>query len=111
MLVRETFALPVHLHVREPLPLPRNVGPALLMRLTALPRSFFRAIPPGIAQRAAGFRHLETRRGCLFSRLLVIRFRLQWFLFSVELHLPLLFTFNPAATDKQAGALAGISAH
>src|SRR6266851_2252006 len=38
-----------------------------------LPPSFFRVIRRGIAQRAAGSRHLKTRRGCFFSGLLAVR--------------------------------------
>ncbi len=47
-------------HFREPSALPKNLGSPLRMRLRTLQPSFFRAIPRGIAQRTAGFRHPET---------------------------------------------------
>jgi hypothetical protein len=59
-MARETSRLPGHPHFRELLPLLKNLGPPRAMRLRTLPPYFFRAIPWGIAQRTAGFLHLET---------------------------------------------------
>src|ERR1700682_6533538 len=97
-MVRETLGLRAHLHFGGPSALLKNLGPSLLMSLRTLAPSLFRAIR-GIAQRAAGFRHLATCWGCLSYGLLVIRISLQPFLSLVELHLPSFFTSKPAARE------------
>src|SRR4029077_17940643 len=94
-MVRETLGPPVHLHFLEPSPLLRNLALPRLLRVRTLQPSFFRALPRGIAQTTAGFRHPETWQAGLFCGLLIICFPLESFLSSVELHLPSFFTSKP----------------
>src|SRR5437879_1781767 len=99
MMVRETLGLPVHPHFRELLPLLKNLGPALLMRLRMRLSSFFPAIPRGIAQKQEGSRHFKLRRGCFFRGLLTVGFCLYPFLSSVELHPLSSFTYKPPVRE------------